>query len=72
MSETALRTPCSVKKEGRRCSRHWSRDHRAVHGAVHGEAAVPLQHMEVNGGADFHPQPMEDPTLEERYAQRRM
>ena len=27
--------------------------------------AVPLQPMEVNGGADIHLQPMEDPTLEQ-------
>ena len=27
--------------------------------------AVPLQHMEVNGGADIHLHPMEDPMLEQ-------
>ena len=27
--------------------------------------AVPLQPMEVNGGADIHLRPMEDPTLEQ-------
>ncbi|GAB0190877.1 AN1-type zinc finger protein 5-like [Grus japonensis] len=27
--------------------------------------AVPLQPMEVNGGADIHLQPVEDPTLEQ-------
>jgi len=27
--------------------------------------AVPLQPMEVHGGADLHLQPMEDPTLEQ-------
>ncbi|GAB0208767.1 AN1-type zinc finger protein 5-like [Grus japonensis] len=27
--------------------------------------AVPLQPMEINGGADIHLQPIEDPTLEQ-------
>jgi len=27
--------------------------------------AVPLQHMKVQGGADIHVQPMEDPTPEQ-------
>ena len=31
--------------------------------------AVPLQPMEVHGGADIHLQPMEDPTLEQVDAQ---
>ncbi|GAB0189090.1 AN1-type zinc finger protein 5-like [Grus japonensis] len=30
--------------------------------------AVPLQPMEVDGGADIHLQPMEDPTLEQMEA----
>ncbi|GAB0183117.1 hypothetical protein GRJ2_000777000 [Grus japonensis] len=34
--------------------------------------AVPLQPMEVNGGADIHLQPMEDPTPEQVDAQRRL
>ena len=34
--------------------------------------AVPLQPMEVNGGADIHLQPVEDPTLEQVDAQRRL
>ena len=32
--------------------------------------AVPLQPMEVHGGADIHLQPMEDPMLEQVDAQR--
>ncbi|GAB0183170.1 acid sphingomyelinase-like phosphodiesterase 3b [Grus japonensis] len=34
--------------------------------------AGPLQPMEVNGGADIHLQPLEDPTLEQVDAQRRL
>ena len=34
--------------------------------------AVPLQPMEVHGGADIHLQPMEDPMLEQVDAQRRL
>ena len=34
--------------------------------------AVPLQPMEVHGGADIHLQPMEDPTPEQMGAQRRL
>ena len=34
--------------------------------------AVPLQPMEVNGGADIHLQPVEDPTPEQVDAQRRL
>lgn len=37
----------------------------AAHGEDHSEAAVPLQLMEVHSGADTHPQPMEDPILEQ-------
>ena len=34
--------------------------------------AVPLQPMEVHGGADIHLQPVEDPTPEQVDAQRRL
>ena len=34
--------------------------------------AVPLQPMEVHGGADIHPQLGEDPTLEQVDARRRL
>ena len=34
--------------------------------------AVPLQPMEVHGGADIHLQPVEDPTPEQVPAQRRL
>ena len=34
--------------------------------------AVPLQPMEIHGGADIHLQPVEDPTPEQVDAQRRL
>jgi len=34
--------------------------------------AVPLQPMEVHGGADIHLQPVEDPIPEQKVAQRRL
>ena len=34
--------------------------------------AVPLQPMEVHGGADIHLQPLEDPTPEQADARRRL
>ena len=54
-------TKVSEEGEGRRCSRHQSRDSTAAHGAVPGEAGCALQPMEVRGGADLHLQPMETP-----------
>jgi len=71
MRATTLQSPRSVQKEGRRCSRHWSRGSPAAHGADHGEAGCPLQPMVAHGGADPHPQPIEDPTLEQEDDQRR-
>jgi len=63
--ETVLQTPRSVKKEGEEvlqapeqtlpCSL-WRK--------TLVRQAVPLQPMEVHGGADLHLQPMEDPTPE--------
>lgn len=35
------------------------------HGAARGEASVPLQTLEVHGGADLCLQPREDPTQEQ-------
>lgn len=37
-----------------------------------GEAAVPLQHMEVHSGAEIQVQPVEDPTKQQGLAQRRL
>lgn len=48
------------RSRGRRCSRCWSWDSPAACGADHGETAVPLQPMEVNGGAEIPLQPMEE------------
>lgn len=42
------------------CSKHQTRDSAAVRGADHGEAAVPLQPMEVNRGAEIHLDPVEE------------
>lgn len=47
VSETSLQTSVSVKKE---CSRCWSRDSPKAR-EDDGEAAVPLQSMEVHGGS---------------------
>ncbi|XP_059699281.1 uncharacterized protein LOC132325715 [Haemorhous mexicanus] len=52
VSGTALQTPSSVRKEGSRCYRLWSRGSPAAPGADHGEAAVPLQPKEVPGETD--------------------
>ena len=41
MRETILQTPRSVKKEGRTCSRCWSRDSPEAHGEDHCEAGCP-------------------------------
>lgn len=53
----------------RRCSRCWSRDSLAACGEGPGEATVP---MEDHNGAEFHLQPMEEPTLEEMDAGRKL
>ena len=39
-------------------------DSPAAPGVDHGEAAVPLQPMKVQSGAELHLQPLEDPTLD--------
>lgn len=40
-----------------------ARDSTAAYGADHGEEAVPLQPVEVCGGAEIHQQPVKDLTL---------
>ena len=73
MRGTTLQTPRSVRKEGEEVlPQHRSRDSPAAHGEDHGEAAVPLQPMEVHGGADTHLQPWEDPMSEQVGAQGRL
>ncbi|KAJ7398159.1 hypothetical protein BTVI_127617 [Pitangus sulphuratus] len=62
---TALQHQGQWRRSGRRCFRHRSRDSPAARGADRGEAAVPLQPMEVHGRAEIHLHPMEDPTLEQ-------
>jgi len=52
------------RRRGMRCSRCWSRDSPAVHGADHGEAVCPLQPVEVFGAADLHLKSGKDPMLE--------
>jgi len=59
--ETTLPTPRSVKREGEEMLQISP----AAHDEDHGEAGCPLQPMEVHGGADIHPQSMEDPRLEQ-------
>jgi len=60
MRETTLQTPRSVQKEGRRCSRHWSRGSLQPMKQTMVRQAVPAA-MEAHGGADPHLQPGEDP-----------
>ncbi|GAB0183577.1 E3 ubiquitin-protein ligase MARCHF3 [Grus japonensis] len=61
----------------RRCERNNSADAK-VNGEGGGGGApgarveIPLQPMEVHGGADIHLQPMQDPMLEQVDAQRRL
>ncbi|KAJ7427602.1 hypothetical protein WISP_05585 [Willisornis vidua] len=43
-----------------------------AHCAAHGEAAVPLQPMEVHGGVHVHLQPLEDPKPQQVGAWRRL
>lgn len=49
MRETTMRTPKPVRKEGRRCARVQIPLQPMVK-----QQAVPLQSMEINGGADAH------------------
>lgn len=61
MEETTLQTARSVPKEGEEVI-HMP-EHRfspAAWGKDHDEAAVPLQPIEILGGAEFHLQSMED------------
>ena len=53
MRETTLQTPRSVKKEGEEVLQ------------APEQREIPLQPMEVHGGADIHLQPVEDPTPEQ-------
>lgn len=44
----------------------------AAHGAAHAEVAVPWQPMEIHRGAETNLQLLEDPTMEQVDAQRRL
>ena len=69
--ETTMQTPRSVKKEGEEVLQVPEQRfplQPMVKTMV--RQAVPLQPMEVNGGADIHLQPVEDPMPEQVDAQR--
>lgn len=64
--EVILQTPRSVKKDGKeKLQSCQSRDSPACSGAALGEAAVPLQTVEVHTRADIHLQTGENCTLEQ-------
>ena len=64
MRGTTLQTPRSVKKEGEEVIPLQPVGKTTV------RQAVPLQPMEVHGGADIHLQPVEDPMPEQVDARR--
>jgi len=71
--ETTLQTPRSVKKEGGGGAAGIGAEiplQPVMKTMV--RQAVPLEFMEVHGGAEIHLQPVEDPTLEQVGAQRRL
>ena len=67
MRGTTLQTPRSVKKEGEEVLQAPEQREILLQPVVKTmvRQVVPLQPMEVHGGADIHLQPMEDPTLEQ-------
>lgn len=67
-----LQTPRSVQEEEEEVFQASEVRSSAVHGAVHGEVAVSLQHMEVHSGPENHLKPLEDPLSEQEDAQRRL
>lgn len=52
--------------------RCWTRDSPAACGANHHQAAVSLQPLEVHGGAEICLLPMDNPTLDQVYAPKRL
>ena len=72
MRETTPQTPRSVKKEGEEVLQAPEQREIPLQPVVKTmvRQAVPLQPMEVHGGADIHLQPMEDPTPEQADARR--
>lgn len=59
-----LQTARSLKNVREEVSRQQCRDFPAACGEVDGEVSVPLQPVEVHGGAETHMQPVEDPMPE--------
>ena len=73
MRGTTLQTPRSVNKEGEEMLQALEQRfplQPVVKTMV--RQAIPLQPMEVHGGADIHLQPMEDPTPGQADARRRL
>ncbi|KAJ7404972.1 hypothetical protein WISP_142299 [Willisornis vidua] len=60
MTETAMQTT-KISEDGWR----GGRDSTAAHLEDHGEAAVPLQPMEVHSGAEIYLQPLKYPTTKQ-------
>lgn len=53
--ETSLETqPAQQRRRGRMCSRCWTRDSSAAHGAERGAADEPMQPKEIHRDAVFH------------------
>jgi len=52
--ETTPQTPRSVNKEGKTCSRSWSRESPAAPGKEHGELGCTLQPMKDHTRSDIH------------------
>ena len=65
-----MQTPRSVKKEGEEMLQ--VPEQRFPCSEDHGEAGCPPAVHEVHGGADIHLQLVENPTLEQEDAQRRL
>ena len=72
MRGTTLQTPRSVKEEGEEVLQAPEQIPLKPMVKPMARQAVPLQPMEVHGGADIHLQPVEDPTPEQVDARRRL
>ena len=74
MRETTPQTPRSGKKEGEEVLQAPEQREISLQPVVKTlvRQAVPLQPMDVHGGADIHLQPVEDPTPEQVDARRRL
>jgi len=72
VSELTLQTPRSVQKQGRRCSRHQSRDSPADHGADPGKAGCAPAALGGPRWSRSPPAARGDPTPEQADARRRL